>query len=136
MITKLAHVCLASKDLAATEHFYCDVLGLKKQFDFIRNGQVVGFYFKVNEGNFIEVFRQNDIHPAAGCPISHLCLEVDDIDAITARLKSACCDTTEKLRGGDNSWQVWTTDPSGVKIEFHQYTPDSTQLTGEDCIID
>ena len=136
MIRRIAHVCLATKDLAATEHFYCDVLGLRKQFNFIRGGKVAGFYFKVAEGNFIEVFRQDEIHPAAGCPIGHLCLEVDHIDAVAGRLKSSGYDTTDKLLGGDKSWQIWTTDPSGVRIEFHQYTADSTQITGKDCIID
>ena len=136
MIKSLAHVCLAAKDLAATEHFYRNVLGLEKQFNFLRDGQIAGFYFKVAEGNFIEVFRQDEIHAHAGCPISHMCLEVDDIDAVAARLKSSGYEATSKKLGCDRSWQIWTTDPSGVRIEFHQYTADSTQITGKDCIID
>jgi len=136
MITRMAHVCLAAKDLAATEHFYCNVLGMKKQFDFLRDGRVAGFYFKVAEGNFIEVFRQDEIHAHAGCPIGHMCLEVDDIDAVATRLKSLGYEATDKKLGSDRSWQIWATDPSGVRIEFHQYTPESTQFTGKDCIMD
>ena len=29
--------------------------------------------------------------------------------------------------GGDNSWQAWTCDPDGNRIELHQYTPESKQ---------
>lgn len=136
MIRGIAHVCLAAKDLAAAQKFYCEGLGFSKQFDFIRNGEVVGFYLKVAEGNFIEVFRQDEIHAHSQCPIMHICFEVDDVDAVAARLKSLGYEATEKLLGGDKSWQVWTTDPSGVRIEFHQYTPESTQITGKDCILD
>lgn len=43
---------------------------------------------------------------------------------------------TEKKLGADQSWQAWTTDPSGVRIEFHQYTAHSSQVTGKDCVLD
>jgi len=136
VIRGIAHVCLGAKDLAATRKFYCEGLGFSKQFDFIRNGEVVGFYLKVAEGNFIEVFRQDEIHAHSQCPIMHICFEVDDVDALAAHLKSLGYAATDKLLGGDNSWQVWAADPAGVRIEFHQYTPESTQLTGLDCTLD
>ena len=44
-------------------------------------------------------------------------------------------EVTEKKLGADESWQTWVTDPSGVRIEFHEYTEKSTQITGEDCIV-
>jgi hypothetical protein len=45
-------------------------------------------------------------------------------------------ETTEKKLGSDQSWQIWTTDPNGVRIEFHQYTADSSQRTHNNCILD
>ncbi len=38
--------------------------------------------------------------------------------------------------GADRSRQMWTQDPDGVRIEFHQYTPGSCQLTGAPCVLD
>ena len=136
MLKGIAHVCIAATDLEATEQFYCSGLGFSKVFDFIRNGATVGFYLKVSEDTYIEVFRQDKVDRDAKCPISHLCLEVHDIDRVTRHLKAHGYDVTEKKVGGDRSWQAWTADPAGVRIEFHQYTAESSQITGKDCILD
>jgi lactoylglutathione lyase/glyoxylase I family protein len=36
----------------------------------------------------------------------------------------------EPILGADGSWQFWTADPDGNPIEFHQFTPESRQITG------
>ncbi len=66
---------------------------------------------------------------------AHFCLETDDIDEVARRLADNGYPVTEKKLGADQSWQVWTKDPSGVRIEFHQYTPKSSQRTHQDCIL-
>ena len=58
MIKQIAHVCIAAHDLAETERFYCTGLGFTRLFDFIRQGEVIGFYLQVSPGSFIEVFQQ------------------------------------------------------------------------------
>ena len=136
MIKGLAHVCISALDLAAAERFYCSGLGFKKAFDFIRGGEVVGFYLEVSEKSYIEIFRQDEIHEDGSCPIRHLCFEVGDIDEVSRHLRAKRYEVTEKKLGADGSWQIWTTDPSGVWIEFHQYTVQSSQLTAGDCILD
>lgn len=135
MIKGFAHVCITTTDLEATERFYCAGLGFTKLFRFINNGQTVGFYLKVSEGSYIEVFGRNEADQLASAPIAHICLEVDDIAELGRHLKSEGYDVTEQALGADKSWQMWTTDPGGVKIEFHQYTNESSQVTGEDCIL-
>jgi catechol 2,3-dioxygenase-like lactoylglutathione lyase family enzyme len=57
MKLKLAHVCLGSPDLAKSEDFYGRVLGMRRVFDFVKNGARFGFYFEVGDGTFIEVFQ-------------------------------------------------------------------------------
>lgn len=136
MIKGFAHVCLAAKDLAAAERFYCRALGFKKVFDFIREGQVAGFYLEVAPGSYIEIFRQEEIEAGAKGPIRHFCLEADDLDRIGARLAEHGYEASKKTLGADRSWQMWTTDPSGVAIEFHEYTPQSCQVTRRNCIIE
>jgi catechol 2,3-dioxygenase-like lactoylglutathione lyase family enzyme len=136
MIKGLAHVCIAARDLAATERFYCSGLGFRKVFDFIRGGEVIGFYLEVAEKSYIEIFSQDEIHGNGSCPIRHLCFEVRDMDEVGSRLRDKKYEVTEKKLGADGSWQIWTTDPSGVRIEFHQYTKQSSQITARDCILD
>jgi catechol 2,3-dioxygenase-like lactoylglutathione lyase family enzyme len=136
MINGLAHVCIAATDLAATERFYCSGLGLAKLFDFVRKGEKIGFYLTVSNSTYIEVFRQDTVDTDAKSPITHICFEVSDIDEAIARVRAEGYDATEKRLGADNSWQSWTADPSGVKIEFHQYTSASSQITGRNCVVD
>lgn len=137
MITALAHICIGADDLEKTRWFYCDVLGFDKKFDFIKDGELFGFYLQISDNNFIEVFRNGADAPEAGRQrIKHFCLETDDIDAIKARIEDHGLETRPKKLGADNSWQFWCTDPNGIDMEFHQYTAESSQHTGADCIVD
>ena len=136
MIKGLAHVCLAATDLAAAERFYCCGLGLKKVFDFVLNGRVLGFYLEVAQGGYLEIVQQDEIDVKAKGPIQHFCLEVDDMEQVRLRLIEHGYEATEKELGADQSWQAWTTDPGGMRIEFHQYTDRSSQITHDNCILE
>jgi catechol 2,3-dioxygenase-like lactoylglutathione lyase family enzyme len=133
LIKRVAHICIGSKNLAESEHFYCDVLGLKKGFEFHKEGALYGFYIQAGEMTFIEVFIQQDEPNYERPIIRHLCLEVEDLDALIAHVRSKDWKITDKKFGCDNSWQAWITDPSGVSIEVMQYTPESSQYTGAPC---
>ncbi len=123
-----------SSDLAATEAFYCEQLGLKKIFDFIKEGELYGFYLELGNGTFLEVFAEPaEDHPSR---IRHLCFEVEDIDRAIQRLDEKGVTHTKKSLGGDQTWQIWIKDPDGIDIEFHQYTATSSQLTGTECPVD
>ena len=132
MIKRIAHLCIISKDLKATESFYTSALGLKKAFYFLRNGTVTGFYLEVGDDSFIEVFLTDRTPDGKSSAIQHFCLEVDSIDEISKRVKKAGYEITDKQLGSDKSWQAWITDPNGVRIELHEYTPESSQLTSVD----
>lgn len=135
MIKGLAHVCIGCTDLAAVERLYCDTLGFKRQFDFVKNGKLVGFYLQIAPGSFLEFFQADSV-PYVGSPIRHICLETDDIDAVIARLTAEGYKVGEKKLGSDQAWQVWLQNaPDGVAIEFHQYTPQCSQVTGKPCVV-
>ena len=68
--------------------------------------------------------------------IQHMCLEVDNLDSVIEQVKARGWEISEKTMGGDHSWQTWITDPNGIKIEFHEYTENSLQKTGKDCVVD
>lgn len=136
MVTALAHVCITTPELAAAERFYCTGLGCRKTFEFRRpGGELVGFYLRVSDRTFVEVFRQGDTINEERHPLKHLCFEVADIDAAIVHLRGLGYEVGDKKLGCDGSWQAWTADPGGVRIEFHQYTPQSRQLTGAACTV-
>lgn len=51
MIKRLAHICIHTNDLAETQRFFCDALGLKKGFEFEKDGDLYGFYIKLGGKN-------------------------------------------------------------------------------------
>jgi lactoylglutathione lyase/glyoxylase I family protein len=134
MIKTLAHVCILSRDLQKTLDFYCGILNLQKKFDFVKQGRLFGFYLQIDPHHFIEVFAVGDSKsPFAQGSITHLCLEVDDLDSLRNRLIEKGISVTDKALGADQSWQFWCKDPDNTALEFHQYTEKSSQLTGATC---
>lgn len=136
MIKRLAHVCIGAADLAETERFYQDLLGMEKAFDFFRAGQQIGFYLKAGDSTFIEVFVDNGEANGERPRIKHFCLEVEDLDAVCEALQSNGVDVSVKKLGGDGAWQAWITDPSGVRIELMQYSEGSSQFSGRPVNLD
>lgn len=134
IIKQVAHICIGSTDLEKTAHFYTEVLGMERGFDFIKNDALYGFYIKAGENTYIEVFTQDEVK-AERPLLQHLCLEVEDLDAAIAQIESKGVAVTAKKQGGDQSWQAWITDPSGVRIELMEYTLESSQFTGNPCIV-
>jgi catechol 2,3-dioxygenase-like lactoylglutathione lyase family enzyme len=134
MITGLAHVCIESRDLDATEAFY-RVLGLERQFDFRnKKNALVGFYLAFANRTFIEVVKNTK---AGGDGIiRHFAMEVDDVDAAYDALKNAGYSVTEKELAGDHNWMITCHDPNGIFIELQQYTDKSMQLVGGVCEVD
>jgi lactoylglutathione lyase/glyoxylase I family protein len=129
MITRLAHLCLNVKNIARTIEFYNKKLGLPIQFQFEKNGQLFGTYFRAGELNFIEAFEKPDVE-IKNTGLVHLCLESDDIDADIAAWTARGVACSPKKLGADHSWQTWIQDPDGNQLEIHQYTPESAQLQG------
>jgi catechol 2,3-dioxygenase-like lactoylglutathione lyase family enzyme len=128
MITNLAHVCFTVSDLERSLRFYQDALGLSPAFDFINaDGKRFGVYITLGGRNFIELFTGQPAQPTESQSFRHICLEVDDIQAMVYQLKSKGIEVSDPKLGMDHSWQAWITDPDGNKIELHDYTPESWQ---------
>ena len=134
MIKGLTHAAIRVTDIEQSIRFYCDILGLEERFRLMRDDGTVGLvYLQIVPGQFIELFpgAPGPRAEPQGSSVVHVCLEVDDIQEsyreMTARGLEA---TREPKVGGDRSWQFWTKDPDGNPIEFHQFTPDSMQVTG------
>lgn len=135
MIQQLAHLCFTTTDLDATVRFYRDVLELEVAFRFLRNDTPIGCYFHLGNQTYLECFTRNGGEHQAG-DIRHFCLQVDDLDALETRLGQAGVEPRGHRTGSDGSLQLWCTDPNGIDIEFQQYTPQSCQITHEDCHVE
>lgn len=128
MIRQIAHTCIYAHDLQATERFYREAFGATKSFDFKRGEDWIGFYLDFGNRTFIEVFRKGESRFDETNQINHICLETGDLDQLLTRVRSLGMDISDKKLGVDGTWQSWTSDPNGVKLEIFQYTPDSLQF--------
>ena len=134
MLVRLAHVCINTPDLDASERFY-GLLGAKRRFEF-RNLQeeLIGMYMYFGENSFIELVKVAEQEGTGS--LAHFALEVSDADEAYKELRAAGIEVTEKELGGDETWMITCHDPNGVFIELHQYTEHSMQQQGGVCRID
>ena len=109
---------------------------MRRQFDFFKDGELFGFYLQISPGHFIEIFKADPAAEIRSQRIQHFCLEVEDIDALRDTLIKRGVEVTPKKKGCDQTWQCWCKDPDGIDFEFHQYTAQSSQITGKNCIVD
>ena len=128
LIKQAAHTCIFAHDLEKTANFYRDVLGIAKVFDFQRGEDWIGFYLDLGARTFIEVFRKAESSFAETNQINHICLETEDLDGLIAHVRGQGVEISDKKLGVDGTWQAWTNDPNGVKLEIFQYTDDSLQF--------
>lgn len=131
---KLAHVCIESADLEATERFY-GCLGLERRFEF-RNpaGLLIGYYLAFGNFTFLEVIRVRQVRPEG--VVRHFAIESEDVEALRRKLLDAGFAASEKRLGEDHTWMVTCRDPNGAFIELHQYDEKSMQRHGGICEID
>lgn len=136
MIKQIAHLCLQAKNLEKTVEFYKKAFGFKVKFKFVNKKKVFGYYLGCGKNTFIEIFENKKLKcTSEEGPMRHLCLETPSIKGLDARLNKLKIKHTKPVLGADYSWQLWVEDPNGVRIEFHQYTGRSLQMTGGDCVV-
>jgi glyoxylase I family protein len=109
---------------------------LEKTFQFVKNGEIYGFYAGAGNATFVEVFSESEQVEDKSSIIHHLCLEVEDLDTAITEIRSKGWEISDKKFGSDRSWQAWISDPSGIQIELMQYTAESSQFTGKACEVD
>lgn len=134
LIKQVAHVCIFAHDLKATEEFWSGVLGLPIAFRFTRNGAAYGFYLDAGGRTNVEVFEKGESSFSDANQINHICLEVHSLDEAIAAIRAKGVNITDKKLGVDETWQAWTADPNGVKIELFEYTTKSAQFVGGDRV--
>jgi len=135
-VKQIAHSCMMTHDLAASEHFYCEVLGLTKAFEFSKADKKIGLYIEAGARTWIEIFHHSDApFPSLGA-INHFCLEVTSIDEAIKHIRAKGVEVTDKKYGVDDTWQAWTKGPSGERIELFEYTAKSAQFVGGDRVAD
>jgi catechol 2,3-dioxygenase-like lactoylglutathione lyase family enzyme len=124
-VTGLFHVAIKTNDLAATERFYVELLGLKKvkRPDFGYPGAWLAVRAPAGEA-IIHIYAGGPALGADGkapvgtAAIDHLSLAASGFHEFRAAIAKAGLDWREFLVPGTTLWQLFVYDPSGVQIEL------------------
>lgn len=114
-VTQLNHVALHVADLAVSDAFYENVLGLKKierpAFPF------PGSWFRLGDDQELHLIArpiEGELQPRE----RHWALKVDDLDAFVAHLQQKNIEFTGPKPRPDGVRQVFLRDPDGHVIEL------------------
>lgn len=146
-ITGFFHGGVTVSDMDASLRFYRDGLGLEVEFDRILDGPYLptvlalpleyirGAYLRIPGGGFVELLEYHGLErlSAASRPCDHasghLCLYVDDVAAMHARLVGmgyhARSEQVVDITAGPNAGarSCYMADPDGYALELFQKRP-------------
>ncbi len=129
----IAHAAFNVSDMDKALEFYCGALGFEKAFELPEpdTGAPWIVYLYCGSGQFIELFygaTEVSEFSEARIGYSHLCLQVEDINAIAKQVHDAGLELDMPVKHGvDDNWQCWVRDPDRNRIEFMQISPNSPQ---------
>ena len=131
--TGLGHVAIRVKDIDRSLDFYKGKLGFEEMLRLHRdNGDLWLVYLRVTDDQYLEVFPYavgDEAPPREAIGLNHVCITVDDIDAVVAQLEDAGITLLQPLlTGADGNRQAWIADPDGNRFELMQMMDGSMQL--------
>lgn len=116
MLLSLGHVTVLSADLARTERFYCDLLGL-------RVGPrpaipLPGRWFYLGDEAVVHVLPlENVVTPPPQGTIDHFAFNATDRPGFERRLQAAGQPFESRRLADSDTWQIFLTDPDGARVE-------------------
>ncbi|MDX1682937.1 MAG: VOC family protein [Phycisphaeraceae bacterium] len=121
-VKELNHVALHVADLAASDHFYEQVLGLERMdrpdFDF------PGRWYRLGTTQELHLIARDPSHDTP--PVErHYALLIDDDDAFARRLDEHDVEYRGPRPRPDGATQIFLRDPDGHVIELCTAPPDS-----------
>jgi lactoylglutathione lyase len=129
MIKAIGHVAFDAYKFDETLNFYTHVMGFPQMFELLNDkGELWIVYLKISDTVFLELFPKKGTPSEGNRSFSHLCLEVENIEEVVAKIseKGAVIDVQVQT-GKDGNKQAWTRDPEGNRIELMEMAPDSLQ---------
>lgn len=131
LFKSIGHVAFNVRDLDAALAFYRDKLGFAEMFRLHReDGALSIVYLRITDTQYLELFPAATGTPQPDYQFSHLCLEVEDLDATLHELQTRGVEiVTPRREGKAGSWQAWVADPEGNRIELMELAPDGMHRT-------
>jgi catechol 2,3-dioxygenase-like lactoylglutathione lyase family enzyme len=126
-IVGLAQVTFKVSDLGKARAYYDGVLGLPEAFTLRdESGKTSSVYFKVNDGQFIEVVPT--LEPGTLKRQERVAFESSDVERLRAIYVSRGLNPSAVTKGPDGNPVFRVADPEGNRLDFLQYVAGSQQM--------
>lgn len=127
----LNHVGISVANYEKAMAFYTGVLGLREAYTIRRpDGSPLLTYLQLNRDTFIELIPAQ---PGQTPGITHLGVEVGDIDAEVAAIRASGTEVADPGLTPANARFLRMTDLEGVQIEVMEFGPESLQRKAMDA---
>ncbi|HEY3457118.1 MAG TPA: VOC family protein [Bryobacteraceae bacterium] len=122
-IVGLSHIAVRAHDMAASRHFYTDLLGFEEAFSIGKNH----VFLKVNDRQYIVLVRESKPEDQRFVDYG---LETDDAEGLRLYLKAHGYHVPDQSAhtGPANDLTFNISDPDDSAIEVMQYTPESVSV--------
>jgi catechol 2,3-dioxygenase-like lactoylglutathione lyase family enzyme len=129
-ITGISHLAVYTSDLAATDHYYREIIGAAKLPD---PEDPRGVRYAFNATQFVEVLP---LPPGAGINrLDHTAYNTSDAEGMRKYLSAKAWKTPGKVeKGVDGSKWFTVLDPEGNKVEFVEPPHQPQEITAPDVI--
>src|ERR1700744_6099513 len=118
----IAHVALRVSDLNRSRDFY-QKLGFEQAFAFTKDGATTEVFLKVNDRQFLEMYRQQQ--PPQEIGFMHVCFESTDLEELNRAYRARDLTPTPVKRAGAGNLLFTMEGPEKQNIEYTQYLPGS-----------
>ncbi len=120
------HVGINVADFDATMKFYTEQMGFKKAFVVNdKDGKPTQGYIHVSRNTFLEIRPTAPGQPVGA--ITHVGIEVENINGVIARLKKSGVKVEESRPGINMALISNATSPDGTRMELSEIVPESLQ---------
>ena len=128
---RLNHVGIAVKDYDQSLNFYTKVMGFRIAFRFSPDGKSTTTYFQINRDTFLEMAPASaDVPPG----VTHLGIESTDVKNAVAQFRQAGATVQDvRVSGPTKALLSNISDPSGIRLELIELTPDSLHKKAEEA---
>jgi catechol 2,3-dioxygenase-like lactoylglutathione lyase family enzyme len=118
MIHGMNHFTVTAEDRAATLGFYCGLLGLKEGHRPDLGFPGAWLYAEGNPQAVLHIYWDRPMPSGRTGVIDHMAFTASNLKAVKARFDAAGLKYDLRQQAGAGTWQLFSYDPNGAKVEL------------------